>query len=464
MKKIIHWIFLGLLLPIVASCQSSQKTKSTSKTLAPMVTVTCILKGCQDSIRLMQFEGAYFKTLQALKPTSDTFYFQLPKNKHQFLYIGSNAQQKKAIILGQEDGVVLQGNCRGITGAKIANSPINKTYENTYAEINKIKGKMNAAVSHFRKTFRDPEKVKPAIEKMKAVDKEKMELLQKTKETSPFVARVVALESYTTFHSDRKGHADELSHFVNTYFEHADLTHADYNSVPYLFEGFKNYATTLSSINIPKAQMEAHLDSTLNKIPQDQRAFRYALGGTMVALQGRNHPSFLTYGKRFVEKYGSDNDPFIAQLKNKIDGAKSFLTGAVAPDFKMNTPEGKEMSLSELRGKVVLVDFWASWCGPCRKENPSVVKMYNRFKEQGFEIIGVSLDRKKDRWVNAIKKDGLEWHHVSDLKGWQNRAAQMYGVRSIPHTVLLDREGKIIARNLRGDVLERQVEKAITGK
>ena len=116
------------------------------------------------------------------------------------------------------------------------------------------------------------------------------------------------------------------------------------------------------------------------------------------------------------------------------------------------------MSLSDLRGKIVLVDFWASWCGPCRRENPNVVRMYNKYKDKGFDILGVSLDKTQDRWLQAIEQDGLEWHHVSDLKGWSNEVAQAYGVRSIPHTILLDQEGRIIARNLRGQALEEKLE------
>jgi len=113
---------------------------------------------------------------------------------------------------------------------------------------------------------------------------------------------------------------------------------------------------------------------------------------------------------------------------------------------------------------VVLIDFWASWCGPCRKENPHVVKLCEKYKDQGFEIIGVSLDKDMKRWTQAIKKDGLEWKHVSDLKGWQNQVAQTYSVKSIPHTVLLDAEGNIIARNLRSKALEGQLERIFKDK
>lgn len=131
--------------------------------------------------------------------------------------------------------------------------------------------------------------------------------------------------------------------------------------------------------------------------------------------------------------------------------------GSVAPDFSQNSPDGRPISLSSLRGKVVLIDFWASWCRPCRMEMPNVKKAYATFHPKGFEILGVSLDRDKGAWTGAIQQDGLPWKHVSDLAFWDNAAAQLYGVSSIPYTVLLDRDGKVIAKNLRGAALEAKL-------
>jgi peroxiredoxin len=147
-------------------------------------------------------------------------------------------------------------------------------------------------------------------------------------------------------------------------------------------------------------------------------------------------------------EYIKDFSAKIAQYKNAIQ------VGQQAPDITLNSPEGKAVSLSSLRGKYVLIDFWASWCGPCRQENPNVVKMYNRFKGKNFEIFGVSLDKEKDKWIQAIANDGLTWVHVSDLKFWNSAGAEAYGVRSIPATFLVDPQGVIVAKNLRGKELE----------
>jgi thiol-disulfide isomerase/thioredoxin len=136
--------------------------------------------------------------------------------------------------------------------------------------------------------------------------------------------------------------------------------------------------------------------------------------------------------------------------------------GDVAPELNFQNPDGKNIKLSSLRGKVVLIDFWASWCKPCRMENPNVVDLYDKYKDtrlgdaNGFEVYSVSLDQDKNKWVEAIKADNLKWHaHVSDLKFWKSEGARIYRVNSIPYTVLIDENGVIIGKNLRGPALER---------
>jgi peroxiredoxin len=185
-----------------------------------------------------------------------------------------------------------------------------------------------------------------------------------------------------------------------------------------------------------------------------------------------------SYISPFITKHYLSMDMEVSELEKVLAGMDSSIhdsrdyismydgveklrrvdVGRPAVDFALNDTTGNPISISSFRGKYLLIDFWASWCGPCRKENPFVVELYNDFNDKGFEIIGVSLDEDRSRWVKAIHDDMLTWSHVSDLKGWASEAGSLYSIKSIPATVLLDREGIIIEKNLRGDALRKKLE------
>lgn len=156
-------------------------------------------------------------------------------------------------------------------------------------------------------------------------------------------------------------------------------------------------------------------------------------------------------------KAGVPDHAYTAELESRINSIKPLSIGGLAPDIALKSPDGEVVKLSSLRGKVVLIDFWASWCRPCRVENPNVVRMYQMYHNKGFEVYSVSLDNNMENWKRAIEADGLTWTHVSDLKGWQSSAAALYKVTGIPKTFLLDEKGRVLAMDLRGQQLENKL-------
>lgn len=178
---------------------------------------------------------------------------------------------------------------------------------------------------------------------------------------------------------------------------------------------------------------------------------------------------FITLANDVAKKYEgyAPLQEFVKKINDHSGGDKAApevpdasaypLLNKQAPDLAMQTPEGKTVKISDFRGKYVLVDFWASWCGPCRAENPFVVAAYNKFKDKNFTILGVSLDKNKSKWINAIQKDGLVWTQMSDLNAWESAAVEPYMIKGIPFNVLIDPSGKIIASGLREEALEAKL-------
>lgn len=181
---------------------------------------------------------------------------------------------------------------------------------------------------------------------------------------------------------------------------------------------------------------------------------------SLAAVENLNPESDYAYYKKVVDglKNKIPDSPYFQSLNERVVSWSKTAVGSEAPNINMATPSGGTASLSDLRGKVVLLDFWASWCKPCRAENPNVVRVYNQYRDKGFEVFSVSLDKSQQAWAQAIQQDGLVWkNHVSDLKYWQSAAAKLYNVKGIPQTYLLDKDGIIIGKNLRGAALEQKL-------
>ena len=262
-------------------------------------------------------------------------------------------------------------------------------------------------------------------------------------------------EAYSKIHSDIRSIADKSSQY-NKYVKD-DAIRADklvvdsqvkikevvqkYQSA---FDATDNYLTARMKDEIKQNKDELFTLMFIDMFPREQNAALHNEVFTALHSKYPDHPIV-------KERWNIMNSP-----------ASKVNIGAIAPELEFPNPDGKMLKLSDLRGKVVLIDFWASWCGPCRKENPNVTNIYRKYHDKGFEIFSVSLDSDAASWKRAIETDKLVWpNHVSDLKKWQSQAAAIYNVRSIPSTFLLDKEGRIVQKNLRGADLENAVKQLL---
>ncbi len=421
----------------------------------------CRMQQCErvDSLFLFEFDGVVFNRVQAApKQAGQRFEFTLKLDGPRFYYVGMGGNNVQPIILAPGEEVVFESNCNKIRLGRVVASPLNAAYQQLKQEMNRLKGERNRLLRSYQLNRRNPALLEQLVEQMAANDRAQLHLLDSLQRTQPYLAKIAALNTYLSYFNHPEGYDNEIDYFLNEYFRFAQWDDPDYAYLAWVFEGVKAYAGALFNIGFTDERRRQELEKLLARMPQGSRTHQLALGGVLAALQQKNSPLYLPFGEQFVELFGERAPAGARVVREQMQRLAAFQIGAPAPDFTLPAPDGTPLRLSDLRGKFVLVDFWASWCGPCRRENPNVVRLYERFHDKGFEILGVSLDKRREPWLQAIEKDRLTWKHVSDLKGWENEAARLYGVRSIPHTVLLDPEGRILARNLRGPALEAKLE------
>lgn len=443
-------------------------------TATAQTTVKIVTPPCRSKVQVFGMHGLGYYVVAELsakpekKSSADgqeseqyvytwTYDGQQPK----IFYIGTSMRDFFPVLVGPESQFEAIGQCGNFNSSTITGSAANVAYQQLLQQLNAN----NQAYTELAKAYGEAEKSGDAatLAQQRAaladLDAKKVALVEKTKRENPYLGRIAAANTYLSYvNADRTKYPTGLEHYLGTIWQFVDFKDQGYNDMNVVYEASVNHLNTLLSAISDPAQLKTVVEDYIQRWPVASSARMYALGGAFAVLSQRSHPLALNLGQRILDDYQPSHPEAVAGILPLFNQLRTSVPGSEVPDLVGTSPSGETLRLSDLRGKVVLIDFWASWCGPCRKENPNVVRMYKKYADKGFEIFGVSLDRDKARWEQAIADDQLTWPHISDLKQWKSEHAALYGVRSIPDALLIDAEGKIIARKLRGAQLEQALE------
>ena len=432
----------------------------TGQVFSQEVVIKVNLENCPNPPSIYQFDGMGFKEAQKKVFSSDSSIstYTVSVSQPSFYYLGTPPNSFKLFALnGKEKNLTFSGNCNQFKEISIENAPLNLQFESKRSQLLSLNIEAGRTKALLQKATTDSVR-NDFYSKLAQLNAQKSNLIQESYELDTTIGEAIGLSTYLDYLPNSSPYKDEINHFINEFFRQVNLSSLTIPYNPFLFEAFRNYSKTLVEVGVPSDLINTIFKDFLGQLPPHSTIQIMALGGIFNTLEQKKHPDLIKYANPFLEVLDSVNPESSLILLERIQAATQFGPGGSPPDFEQEDPNGQSVKLSDFKGQYLLLDFWASWCGPCRRENPNVVKMYAKYRAKGFEILGISLDNNRQRWLNAIEKDQLTWPQVSDLKGWSNKVAQQYQVTAIPKTFLLDPAGKIIAVNLRGPALEAKLE------
>ncbi|MCH2045199.1 MAG: TlpA family protein disulfide reductase [Saprospiraceae bacterium] len=459
----IRTLLLGAILSFALySCKTSSNTSGKLDKIN--IEVAIADDACSfDTLKLFSWKGVSMKEISKTAFVNEEnwkgFRFELDSQIPEGLYfVGNSFQDMKTIILGNESTIKLEGNCSAVSKLSTSSKVING-FENNLKVITDNNTNFIQLLQKYQANLQNPAQVELVTQELATLDTRKQNFLDSVKKAGDITSvRVASLNTYLSYQNNKSPGQTEGQYIAENFFKYVDLQDSAYSTLPYYFESIKNYSNNLTKAGLNAQQQQEYLDALAQNFTKEHPNHKPTMLGIAFGVMNANPQLFVKYTKAYLKEYeglDANLDKFLKEQIKTIQGPLPI--GEEAPQFSEKTPDGKDLALKDFRGKVVLIDFWASWCGPCRKENPNVVRLYNKYKDKGFDILGVSLDKNKERWLAAIEKDQLTWSHVSDLKGWNCAVAKQYGVRGIPFTVLVDKEGKILGTRLRGTALEQKL-------
>jgi peroxiredoxin len=417
-------------------------------------------KNCfSDSVRVYEIVGNQLKQIAsaALEKADGERTFSLKsKLPGAGVYqIGIDPKNSTPIILGYDAKVEVTADCANLAASLTTDSETNNSYKSFMQRNIAYQQKIQSLSQNYQMTMMaNPAEAERIRQQVDAEAKGHEVWLDSLRPTKDVIGTLAGIYYFPTFKPGGP-HATEGEHFMHEFFAGVNWADPNLPQTPHLMEKTQVYAANLFNRGLPEDSAVAALNRLLAKAPKGNVA-RMVHWGIASGLEQIRNDNFADFALSYATNY--PEDPNAASMRAAAEQMGRLRKGVEAPTFSLATADGsRNLGPADFKGKYLLLDFWASWCKPCRMENPNVVKVYGKYKGADFDILSVSLDQDKQKWLQAIQQDGLTWSHVSDLRGFQCQAAQLYGVNAIPSTFLLDREGKILAKNLRGPQLEAKM-------